>query len=68
LSLLAISATTLQGSKYLVRGLTNYLNMIKFVDTKYCKVRLDNWGLTRAGYDLNIIYLMGKTSLADSLS
>ncbi len=58
----------LEGSKYLVRVLTDYHNLQGFMKNKPLRDGLGCWWETLAGNDLDIVYRTGKTNSADGLS
>ncbi len=58
----------LEGSKYLVRVLTDDHNLQGFMIDKLLRGRLGCWWVTLSGYDLDIVYRTSKTNSADGLS
>jgi mRNA-degrading endonuclease YafQ of YafQ-DinJ toxin-antitoxin module len=58
----------LEGSKYLVRVLTDHHNLQGFMKNKPLRGRLGRWWETLSGYDLEIVYRTGKTNSTDGLS
>jgi hypothetical protein len=58
----------LEGSKYLAQVLTNHQNLQGFMKNKPLGSRLGRWCEALSGYDLDIVYRMGKTNSADGLS